>query len=235
MPTALAGCFVQADDSCERSTDTISVVAHVVDNGTDVRAEIDLDGSDRSSFPDPLELCEDDRLRIGGRAPKRTDRIDRVVYSVNFPLADAPRELEFEFDREEHDSVAFTIALPPAFVILTPQPTEAVPRGADYLMTWDPPNVGARMRIDITEKIGDGVCIDTPVDEHDYKSLGGVDVDDGGRWTVPANTLDSPIGGDCDAVYELTRFGDAPYPDAFSSGGYLESRVERAVPFVSTP
>jgi len=232
---ALVGCLVQADESCTHATDSISVVAHLVDNGTDVRAEIDFDGSDRSSFPDPLELCEDDRLEIGGRAPRRTDRIDRVVYSVNFPLADAPRELDFVLDRKEHDSVEFSIALPPAFAVVAPTVDQPLSRAADFMLLWDPPNAGSSIRIGVAETIGDGVCIDTLLDEHDYKSLAGVDVDDSGSWTVPASSLESPIGGDCDAVYTFTRFGDAPYPDVFSAGGYLESRVERAVPFLSTP
>lgn len=229
-------CAVRPHDSCERDTQSISVVAFATDNGTDIRAELDFDGSDRSGFPYPIELCDDDNLAIAGDTPERTDRLDRVVYSVNIPIQDAPRELEFRLDRKSMDeTLSFTIPLPPTFDIVAPTLDQSVPRGADFLLEWAPSNSGQQIRIGLTEEIGAGVCLETSVVDHEYKTMDGVSIDDEGSWTVPANVIDSADGGDCEAVYAFKRLAPVPYPTDFLAGGYLEGRVERAVAFRSTP
>jgi hypothetical protein len=231
-----AACVVQPQDSCEHDTQNISVVAVATDNGTDIRAELDFDGSDRSGFPYPLELCDDDDLTIAGETPERTNRVDRVVYSVNLPIEAAARELEFRLERKSMDeSVSFTIPLPPAFAVVAPQVDEGVSRGADYLLEWAPPNAGEQMRVGLTEEIGFGVCLETAIAEHDYKTMDGVAVDDNGSWTIPADVIGSADGGECEAVYAFMRLAPAPYPTDFLAGGYLEGRVERTVAFRSTP
>jgi len=234
-PVLSTACVVGADDSCQHETDSISVVAIATDNGTVLRAEVDFDASDRSSFPYPLQLCEDDDLTIAGEIPERTDRIDRVVYSVNLDAADAPREIEVVLDRKSNDSVEFTIPLPPAFDVIAPQAGAMVPRTQELLLEWSPPNMGSQIRIGLSETIGDGVCLQTSAAGHDYKSMAGVDVDDVGTWTIPAEIVASADGGECDAVYSFKRLGPAPYPEAFRAGGFVEGRSERTVAFRSVP
>jgi hypothetical protein len=239
---ALAGlvvesaCLVSADHSCEHETESISIVAMAVDDGSRVRTEIDFDASDRSSFPFPLQLCEDDQLTIAGRTPERTDRIDRVVYSVNIDSADALAEIEVVLDRKSQDDTAeFTIPVPPAFDIVTPQSDAMISRGEDFLLEWAPADEGEQIRIGLTEEIGYGLCLNTPQSEHDYKSMGGVVVDDVGSWTIPAGVIASDEGGECEAVYALRRLRPAPYPAVFLEGGFVEGRAERNVAFRSVP
>lgn len=234
-PVASTGCLVGADDSCEHETESISVVAIATDNGTDLRAEVDFDASDRSSFPYPLQLCEDDDLTIAGKTPERTDRLDRVVYSVNLDAADAPREIEVVLERKSSDSVEFTIPVPPAFDVLAPQIGAMVPRAQDFVLEWAPPNTGSQIRIGLFEEIGSGVCLQTSTAEHDYKSMAGVAVDDTGTWSIPAAIIASADGGECEAVYRFKRLGPAPYPEAFGKGGFVEGRSERSVAFRSVP
>jgi hypothetical protein len=236
LVAVLPACVVEPDDSCELDTRSISVVASATDNGAVVRAEVDFDGGDRSGLAYPLELCEDDDLTIAGETPERTDRLDRVVYSVNLPFEEAPRELEFRLERKSMDeSVSFMVALPPAFDILAPTIDQPISRGVDFLLEWAPPNAGEQIRIGLTEEIGAGVCLETAVVDHEYKTMDGVPVDDAGSWTVPADVIDGAAGGDCEAVYAFKRLSPVPYPADFLLGGYVEGRVERRVAFRSTP
>ncbi len=232
----LAGCGEASRDSCEYETDEVSVVALAVDNGVDMRVEVDLDASDRTAFATPLELCEDDELTIAGEAPERTDRIDRVVYSVNFEATDAPREIPVKLDRKSpHESAEFSIEVPPAFDVLAPLAEDMVPRGADFLLEWAPADEGAQMRIGLAEEIGAGFCLETANADHDYKSMTGVAVDDTGSWTIPADVIANADGGECEATYAFKRLRPAPYPEAYLQGGFVEGRTERTVVFRSIP
>ena len=230
-----SGCQVGADDSCEHETESISVVAIAIDNGAEMRAEVDFDASDRSSFPYPLQLCDEDELTIAGEIPERTDRIDRVIYSVNLDSADAPRDIEVSLARKSNESVEFTISVPPAFDVIAPQVGAMVPRAQDFLLEWAPPNTGSQIRIGLAEEIGFGVCLETSTLEHDYKNMSGVTVDDSGSWTIPAEIVASADGGECEAIYSFKRLGPAPYPNAFHEGGFVEGRSERTVAFHSVP
>lgn len=232
----LTGCGDPSGDSCEYETDEFSVVALGVDNGLDMRVEVDFDASDRTAFTTPIELCDDDVLTIAGETPERTDRIDRIVYSVNFEVADAPRDVEVVLERKSpHESVQFTMQVPPAFDVLAPLAEAMVPRGADFLLEWAPPDDGEQIRIGLTEEIGAGFCLETSNVDHDYKSMVGVAVDDTGMWTIPADVVANPDDADCEAVYSFKRLRPAPYPEAHLHGGYVEGRTERSVAFRSIP
>jgi hypothetical protein len=234
-PALSTACLVGADDSCEHETESISIVAMAIDNGTEMRAEVDFDASDRSSFPYPLQLCDDDDLTIAGQTPERTDRVDRIVYSVNLDSVDAPRDIEVVLERKESESVEFTIPVPPAFDVVAPQAGDMVVRAQDFVLEWDPPNTGSQIRIGILEEIGFGVCLETSTVEHDYKSMAGVSVEDSGHWTIPAEIVASAEGGDCEAIYSFKRLNPAPYPEDFAKGGFVEGRSERTVAFRSVP
>jgi hypothetical protein len=231
----VVGCAAEDSDSCKHETDEMSVVALAIDNGVDMRVEVDFDASDRTEFAAPISLCEDDDLSIAGEVPERTDRIDRVVYSVNLDAADAAREIDVVLDRKSHDSADFTIIVPPAFDVLAPQIDDMVPRATDFILEWAPPGDGTQIRIGLLEEIGAGLCLETTTVDHEYKSIAGVSVDDSGTWTIPAGVIANADGGECEAVYTFKRLGPAPYPEAYRSGGFVEGRTERTVAFRSIP
>ena len=117
----------------------------------------------------------------------------------------------------------------------TPTIGAEISRSADFVLEWTPANAGGLMRIELAEEIGNGVCLQTPVAEQNYKGLSGVDIEDDGNWKIPADVIDAGARDDCDASYRFSRLVKAEYPAELATGGYLEGRVERLVAFVSVP
>ncbi len=235
LASALAACDPAAGtNACGIGNDGLSVVATAVDNGVNIHAEVDFGDGARTGPPGRFALCDDDELTIAGREPDRIDRTDRVVYSVSLD-ATAARVIEFMLKRPGEDDLAFAVELAPSFDILSPMADEEVSRSSDFMLSWAPANDGAEIHIGLAEEIGYGICLETTTDEHDYKSEGGVVVDDKGSWNIPARVIDGGTRDKCDATYRLTRFTTPSYPAAFHSGGFLEGRVERTVAFVSVP
>ncbi len=234
LSAGAAAC--QADDpdnSCGIPTSELSLVATAVDNGPTLRAEVDFT-TVRASGELSIALCDEDKLIIAGEEPQRVDRPDRVIYSYTSEVTSSPT-VEFEFVRDGEDSVTFSITMPPAFEVTAPQPDTEISRSAELLLEWLPPNPGGSMRIALAEEIGNGVCLETLVEAHNYKDLSGVDIEDDGNWKIPAATIDSGARDKCDATYRFARLASAEYPAALHAGGYLEGRVERAVAFSSVP
>lgn len=232
---AAGGCGDAGGDSCTVETGEMSVVATVVDSGSTLRAEIDFERGDRSELDDPLTLCDDDELTINGERPTKTERPGRVVYGVSFD-GDAERTVAFDLDRQGgEERVRFEVTLPPIFEILAPADGDAVSRGADLVMQWEPPAPDDTMRIELREEIGMGVCIFTDEGEHHYKRLGGVDVPDDGDWMIPADSVHSDLDEACSASYLMSRIVAGDYPAALGQGGYVEARVDRTVTFDSVP
>jgi hypothetical protein len=205
----------------------------VVDNGIDIHAEVDFAHGGRD-VPAPVALCGTDTLTIAGEAAELIDRADRVVYAGSLDIG-APRAIAFVLARSGEPELDFTIELAPPFDVTAPTPGQEVSRSADFMLAWMPPLAGAQINISLAEEIGYGVCLETMVAEHDYKSETGVAVDDDGGWKIPASVIDGGTRDKCDATYRLTRFSAPEYPAALHGGGSLEGRVERTVAFVSVP
>ncbi|MBC8070213.1 MAG: hypothetical protein IAG13_17915 [Deltaproteobacteria bacterium] len=221
-------------DACDVPTSELSMVATVVDNGDSIHAEVDFGRGARNGPPGPFALCDSDELFVAGEDVERTDRSDRVAYSASLPT-DTPRFVDFELRRPEGERIAFSIELAPAFDITAPVPAAEISRSQDFALGWAPPQDGGEMRIELTEEIGYGICLETSMTEHAYKDEVGVSVDDSGLWTIPAMSVDGGARDKCDAIYRLTRFTTPDYPPELHIGGYLEGRVERLVAFVSVP
>jgi hypothetical protein len=221
-------------DACDVPTDAMSMVASVVDNGVNLHAEVDFARGAHEGAPAPFALCDSDELIIAGDAADRTDRSDRVVYSVSL-AADAARAVSFELRRPSAAAVLFTIELAPPFEITAPLADEEVSRSQDYMLGWAPELADAEIHIGLAEEIGYGVCLETTVTDHDYKSEDGVVVADNGTWKIPASTIDGGTRDKCDASYRLSRVSTPEYPAELHSGGTVEGRVERLVAFVSVP
>jgi len=235
LASSLAACDPAAGtDACGIPNDGLSMVATAVDNGVSIHAEVDFGEGARTGPPGSLALCDGDELTIAGEKPERTDRTDRVVYSASLD-ASAARVIEFMLKRDGEDDLAFAVELAPPFDITAPTSDQEVSRSSDFMLAWGPANDGAEIHIGLAEEIGYGICLETTTAEHDYKSEGGVVVDDKGSWNVPASVIDGGTRDKCDATYRLTRFTTPSYPAAFHSGGFLEGRVERFVAFVSVP
>lgn len=224
---------VAAEDTCDVSTDLLSIVAAVVDNGVTLRAEVEF-STQGTDGPRPLSLCDKDTLQIEGGDPEVVERPDRAIYASTLDTTVA-RSLAIELARKGHESVTLSVDLPPAFEVLAPAIGEEVSRSAEVVLEWMPGNPGAQMRIELAEEIGNGVCLQTEVAEHAYKGLAGVDIEDDGNWKIPAAAIDGGARDHCDASYRFTRVVGSPYPETLGEGGYLEGRVERIVPFVSVP
>jgi hypothetical protein len=230
---ACAGCDEARGDSCGVPTSDISVVGSAVENGPTFRTEVDFHTEDASG-EHVLVLCEDDELLIDGHEPERIDRPDRTVYAYTSEMATA-RSVEIELRRDEGDSITFTIDIPPSFEVTSPVLGAEVPRSTDFVLEWAPPNPGNLMRIALAEEVGNGVCLETTVQDHDYKGLAGVDIEDDGNWNIPAAAIDAGAREKCDAMYRFTRMSSSAYPAALRPGGFLEGRVERLIAFVSVP
>lgn len=216
----------------------ISMVATVVDDGDTVRAEADFESGDRSGPGSPLRLCKDDKLTINGDKPERAKKGDRWVYSITVTdPTSAPRKWTFHLDRKRDGSpIESTVELPPPFQITAPTAQEQISRAADYGVTWQPPNAGGTMQLELDEEVGAGICLQTTMMDQDYKRQGGVQVDDTGTWTITANAVTATdAGADCNAQLRLSRVVDGKYPDALDIGGLVEARVSRFVEIVSAP
>jgi hypothetical protein len=222
-----------ADSTCGIPTERIQVVASAIQNGSTLRAEVEF-STDGGPGKDMLALCDKDQLTIAGAPAEVVVRPERVVYSYTREETGTP-SLRFDLQREDETSVGFTIDVPPAFEVTSPESAAEVSRSMDLLLEWAPPNPGESMRIELGEEIGNGVCLETDVAEHDYKGLSGVDIEDDGNWKIPADVIDSGARDRCEASYRFTRMLNSEYPSELADGGYLEGRVERIVAFVSVP
>jgi hypothetical protein len=234
----VVGCAdAGADETCSVPTDELAVVAAVVDNGVTLRAEVEL-STEGVDGPRPLSLCtvkgKQDTLQIEGGEPEVVERPDGSIYASTLDQTTV-RTVIVDLARKEHASLVLTIELPPSFEVVAPVVGAEISRSAELLLEWMPANPGAQMRIELAEEIGNGVCLETLVAEHDYKGLAGVDIEDDGNWKIPAEAIDGGARDHCDASYRFTRVLGTPYPEALGDGGYLEGRVERVVPFVSVP
>lgn len=221
-------------DACDVPSRELSMVATVVDNGVNIYAEVDFGRGARDGAPGPFALCDSDELFIAGEDVERTDRSDRVVYSAALP-SDAPRFVDFELRRPEGERINFSIGLAPGFEITAPEAEAEVSRSQDFALTWSPAGDGGEIRIALAEEIGYGVCLETSTDNHLYKDVTGVSVEDSGTWNIPALTIEGGTRDKCDATYRLTRFTTPDYPPELHAGGLVEGRVERLVAFVSVP
>lgn len=230
---ALACDAEDPGSTCAVPTDEIQLLATAIQNGATLRAEVEL-STNRGDGKEILSLCDDDELVIAGAKAESVVRPDRVVYSYTRDETGTP-SLRFELERKGETSVAFTVDVPAAFEITAPHPAAEVSRSTDLLLEWTPANPGELMRIELGEKIGDGVCLQTLDDDHDYKGLAGVEIEDDGSWNIPADTIDGGARDRCEATYRLSRRSNSAYPSELAEGGYLEGRVERMVAFVSVP
>lgn len=222
-----------ADSTCGVPTERIQVIATAIQSGSTLRAEVEF-STDGGPGKDVLALCDKDTLTIAGIPAEAVERPERVIYSYTRDETSTP-SLRFEFQREDETSVGFTIDVPPAFEVTSPLPAAEISRSMDLVLEWAPPNPGQSMRIELGEEIGNGVCLETDVAEHDYKGLSGVDIEDDGNWKIPADVIDSGARDRCEASYRFTRMLNSEYPAELADGGYLEGRVERLVAFVSVP
>lgn len=231
-----AACDEDASNSCEVDNPDLSMVAIVEDNGTAIRAEADFERGDRTTVPSPLTLCDGDVLRIQGKEPIETEKSERTVYSVTLD-ADEERSVTFALTREDiGEDIEFTVDLPPAFTITSPEAMQEVPLAEALSITWDPPDPEDEMRVKLEEDVGYGQCVITPMDEElNLERRGGVAVEDDGEWTVPAGTITSESMAPCRAFYILRRIALRPYPDSLSPGGFFEARVLRAVEILAIP
>lgn len=211
------------------------MVATVVDNGMSVRAEADFEEGNRLGLSFPLELCPDDVLTINGEAPRMTQKVGRIVYSVTLEDPEGPRGWTFSLDRgSENESFEAEVMLPFAFDIGSPSPGQSIPRSSDLEVVWGPDAPGEQIRLELLEEIGYGVCLRTENTDHAYKD-GGQWIPDLGSWVIPAGTIAGESSEMCEAQLELGRSSEGDYPAALGDGGYIEGRVVRSVGFVSVP
>ncbi|MEX1361898.1 MAG: hypothetical protein AB1Z98_02165 [Nannocystaceae bacterium] len=222
------------EQTCEVDTNDISAVALVLDSGFDIRATIDFERGDRRGAGAPLQLCDTDVLTIEGEAPTETIKASSVEYSRSLPV-DADRSITFALDRQaQGDRLELQLELPPAFELLTPMDGDEVVLGQDLPLTWEPARPDAIMRVRLAEPLGGGACVgtdDTSSPSSPYKEPGGVQVPDSGAATIAAADL-RPLGApdaSCEIDITLARVVLGAYPDAFTSGGRIEGRVERTV------
>ena len=161
---------------------------------------------------------------------------ERVEYSLTLDVG-AATSFEFLLAREVDDgaTVVASVDLPPTFEVIAPEAGVTIPRTEDVMIQWDPPNPGGELAIELVEEIGDGICIITETEEHEYKRPGGVRVEDDGDWLVPGTAIAGDPQSSCEARYILNRYSLGEYPDALATGGFLEAQVTRNVLFNSTP
>lgn len=232
---AEGGCANDDDSACGLATLQLSIVATAVDDGTTIRAELDLAQGDRLGEVQYLKLCGEDRLSIHGEEPLRINKGERWIYSVTTEAVLASRALEVSLERKDETSVAFQIELAAPFDITAPTPDSDVPRSQDAWIRWAPPNPQGDMHIALGEEIGSGVCLTTSTEEANYKGLEGVTVQDVGEWLIPAGHISGGARDRCVAEYRLFRETTSAYPDALHPGGSITGQVIRTARFRSVP
>ncbi len=227
----MGGCTPK---NCTLGNDELTMVARAIDVGPLVRVEVDFSSRDDGDVPIPWTRCENDRILVNGEEAKETVKDDRTEYSVRFDV-DPPRTITVELDRAEQDEVTASVTRPEAFEILEPETSAVLSRSEDIVLTWAPPLEDAQMQVELMEEIGGGRCIVTEDVEHDYKGVGGVRVEDKGRWTIPAGVFTNDGESECQARYVLSRFNQGEYPSELAEGGFIEAQVLRMRLFESVP
>lgn len=222
-----AGC---EDDDCTAPTSDLSMVAIFVDNGDTIRATVDFAYDRQSEFLSPWRRCSSDELLISGRVPIEIERGDRIEYSVDIDSA-----AEAMISIRRHDTALdIVVPFPEPMDIVTPTAGAAVSRSETLVVEWSNPADQGMLHLQLFEQIGGGQCLSTPLDGHMYKDRG-YTVPDVGTWTIPIGTIQSVSEDPCEAALRLIRFLTASYPDELAPGGFIETRVERQVPFTSIP
>ncbi len=226
-------------ERCRAENSEISMVARVVDvlpgSGEEVRVSVDFATGDRTQIPVPWSACDGDRVLINGEDAQGTERDDRTEYSITYD-GSGPETVTVELDRaNQSEVVSAEVTRPPRFEILAPGFGETLSRSEDHLLEWGPPDDGGQMQIELQEELGGGRCVVTDVEEHDYKGVGGIRVEDDGNWIIPGGVLTNDGDLRCEARYVMSRFVQGEYPEAFASGGFVEAQVLRIVVFESVP
>lgn len=228
----VAGC---TQNDCEMATDEIWMSARVTDNGITTRAEFEFRKGGSGPMSSTWACDEAVQFQINGQEAAKVERDKKTEYSLTIDAADEGRAFTFELIREEGTDVRASVELPPPFDMVAPEAGAVVSRSEATELSWTPALEEAEMQIELVEEIGNGLCVTTESEEHDYKSMGGVRVADTGTWTIPGDVLTSESDEECDARYELSRFSEGEYPPELGSGGVVAGQVIRAVVFVSAP
>lgn len=235
MPGLLAAC---TPDRCALGNDELSMVVTATDllteDGEEVRVAVNIAYGERTQLPTWWTTCDGDRVLINGEEAREIDQDDRTDYTL-FLDGDAGEVVTVELDRADEDLVTASVERPPRFEILTPEPGASLSRSEQTQITWAPPADGEQMQIQVLEELGGGRCILSEDPDHDYKSIGGVRVDDVGQWTIPPGVLANDGDLRCDARYLLRRFSRGDYPEALAPGGFVQAEVLRILVFESVP
>lgn len=236
LVTALAsGC---TPDRCKVGNDELSMVVRAVDilpeEGEEVRVGVDFATGDRARLPIPWRICDGDRVLINGQEAREAQQEDRTEYARTLDGEEGD-VVTVELERAGEDVVVASVQRPPRFTMLTPEPGASISRSEELVLTWEPPNEGGELQIEVQEELGGGRCIVSEDPTHDYKGVGGIRVDDTGMWTIPAGTLTNDGDLRCDARYVVSRFSRGDYPAELAPGGFVEAQVLRIVLFESTP
>lgn len=233
VPALLAGCVVvDGDSTCGRDLSDLVMFATAIDNGSTMRAEVELQES--SVLAESLALCKKDELRILDSDPEEVVHGERLVYSVTTEIENAPRDIAVSYEHAG-DRIEFRLELPPPFLVTAPTADADIPRSKDFTLAWEPANPGGSMRIGILEEIGYGICLSTEVEMQTYKQPDGIEVDDSGSWLVTAKAIDGAMRDRCKASYWFTRSAEAAYPAELHPGGTLTAETTRTVAFRSVP
>ncbi|MEM7156156.1 MAG: hypothetical protein AAF799_25100 [Myxococcota bacterium] len=230
---AALGCTATENETCELTSDQLSVVAEVVDSGWDIRASIDFESGDRQGTNSPVRLCATDILTINGQTPIETTKASSIEYHLDWE-ADGERSVQFSIERQSLGEVIdLAVELPPTFEIVSPMDDDPLDRTNGQALEWEPANPDGTMQIRLHEELGGGQCI-IDSDEQTYEEAGGVGVPDTGTWTIDASDLGSMTPLACNVTIGLTRVNLGDYPTTLGGGGRIEARTEREVDVADT-
>jgi len=207
----------------------------LTEDGEEVRVGVDFATGDRAQLPISWSKCEGDRILINGEDAHETEQDFGTEYTRTLD-GSLGEEITVELDRANEDEViTASVQRPPRFEVLAPEPGAIISRSETLEFSWDPPDEGGELQIELQEELGGGRCIVSEDLEHDYKGVGGVRVDDTGIWTIPSGTFTNDGDLRCDARYVMSRFSSGDYPEGLAAGGFVEAQVIRFVLFESIP
>ena len=222
----VAGCSTETTSSANIRTAGIAALIDVTStNGTSstVRAELRVGGDESNTF---VVLDNGDRLTAAvGDDSKSMHAQSEGVYEAEFSTAAAGDEFKVMFDREEDEDAPGSSGIMPAPFQITGVPDTSPSReNEDITITWDPPESGSNMKIEI-----DGSCIFSET----------IDVPgDSGSHTISADTLSSTGGSDpetCDLEVEITRSASGTADSAFDNESWFRLYQRRKATFTSAP
>lgn len=225
--------------ACVDFADEVLLTAHVTDNGSRARVEVELRRAELGPDSIPVKLCEDNGLRVDDLAMTQIKRPSgAVVHEAVLPSgSEAVVTRRFTL-RSDGDVSEFTAAIDaPAFTIMAPTPGTEVSRAGMLAIYWAPARAeDATIVVKLADEIDGDACLGETI-ELEAPDIGEVLV---GAAEVALAKEGVHDNGACAAYVSLARVYDGPLERSRGAASlHPDSRIRattsRTIDFTSVP